>query len=405
MTTRKLIHLASQFLSVVILLAAIGITPVRAQTSDEIAKMKERAGALLEQTNYVEALPLLEKLAQFEPDNGETRFYLASALLGQAANTKDEQVRKVLRVRSRNEFIKARELGVSFPNVDVMIESLPIDGSDGGTFSTNKNANDLMKEGEALFVRGKLDEALQKYQKALELEPKLYEAALLSGDVYLQQGNFDQAEVWYQKAIAIDPNRETAYRYSATPLMKQKKTEAALVRYIEAFITEPYNRFARSGLVGWGQATDSSLAHPDIKIPTNITFDKKGNSKINLEAGALLGKDDGGAAWIIYGITRASWRKQKFVRTYPNEKAYRHSLAEEADALRSVVTLAFSEGKKPTNRSLALLKKLNDEGLLEAYVLLARPDEGIALDHPPYLKENREKLRRYMTEYVVKGGG
>lgn len=52
-----------------------------------------------------------------------------------------------------------------------------------------------------------------------------------------------------------------------------------------------------------------------------------------------------------------------------------------------------------------MLKKLDDEGLLEAYILLARPDEGIAADHPAYLRQNRDKLRRYVTQYVVNGGG
>lgn len=406
MTQQKLLNLTSRLFCVALLLVATSSIPVvRAQTTDDLPKMKERADALLKQMNFVEALPLLEKLAQLEPNDAETHYYLASALIGQAANTRDDEARKALRVRSRNEFIKAKQLGVSFANIDAMIQSLPVDGSDGGAFSTDHSANDLMKEGEAFFSQGKLDDALKSYQNALQLDPTLYDAALFSADVYLQKRNFAQAEVWYQKAIAINPNRETAYRYSATPLMRQGKAEEAMARYIEAFISEPYSRFARAGLIGWGQATKTSLAHPDIKIPTGVTFDEKGNSNIKLDASALGDKDDGGPAWILYGIIRTSWRQEKFAKTYQNEKTYRHSLAEEADALRAVVNLAFADGKKPTNVSLVTLKKLNDEGLLEAYLLLARPDEGIARDHPAFLKQNRDKLRRYVNEYVVTGGG
>ena len=120
----------------------------------------------------------------------------------------------------------------------------------------------------------------------------------------------------------------------------------------------------------------------------------------------LGGKDDGSSAWIVYGGTRSTWHKEKFAKAFPGEKTYRHSLAEEADALRSVITLATSDKKTKTlSPSLAKLKKLNDEGLLEAYILLALPDEGISQDHPAYLKQNRDKLRRYMVEYVVTGGG
>jgi len=59
----------------------------------------------------------------------------------------------------------------------------------------------------------------------------------------------------------------------------------------------------------------------------------------------LRGKDDGSFAWISYGATRSTWRKEKFAKVFPNERAYRHSLAEEADALRSVILLATADKK------------------------------------------------------------
>ena len=381
-------------------------SPIQAQT-EGTADLKRQASALLKENNYTEALPLLEKIAAAEPNDGETQFYLAFALLGQGHNTKDGATRKALRVRARQAFVKAKSLNYPEPKLDALILSLPEDGSDAPGFTSNSEANHLMEEGEALFSQGKSDEALKKYQAALQLDPKLYHAALFCGDIYLQKADYPNAEVWYQKAIAIDPNKETAYRYSATPLMKQRKTDEARDRYIEAFIVEPYNRFARGGLVQWAQATQTQLAHPDIAIPTDVTFDEKGDAKINLDAGALLGgKDDGSFAWISYGATRSTWRKEKFAKTFPNEKTYRHSLVEEADALRSVISVATADKKdKKLSPSLMRLKKLDDEGLLESYILLARPDDGIAQDHAAYLKQNRDKLRRYMVQYVVTGGG
>ena len=392
-------------LLVVMLLLAFPAT--QAQTDQSVNDLKRQASALMKENKYTEALPILEKIATLEPNDGETQFYLGFALIGQAANTKDNAARKALRVRARDAFVKARSFNFSEPRLNAMIASLPEDGSDAPGFSANTKANDLMREGEALFSQGKADEALKKYQQALEVDPTTYHAALFSGDIYLQKQDYANAEIWYQKAIAIDPNIETAYRYSATPLMKQRKIEAARDRYVEAFITEPYSRFARAGLVQWGQATQTTLAHPQIDIPTNITFDEQGNAKINLDANALLGpKDDGSFAWISYGVARSTWRKEKFAKTYPNEKLYRHSLAEEVDALRSVISLATSDKRtKNLSPSLARLKKLDQEGLLEAYILMARADDGIAQDHPAFLKTNRDKLRRYVMEYVVTGGG
>jgi tetratricopeptide (TPR) repeat protein len=379
---------------------------VYAQTDESISELKQRVAQLVEQTKYTEALPLLEKIVIAEPDNARMHYYLGAALLGQAANTKDEAARKVVRIRARKAFIRSKELGIKEPNIDAMIDTLPVDGSDASAFSQNFEANALMLAAEALFSQGKLDDALKNYQTALELDPTLYHAALFSGDVFMQKEDFASAEKWYQKAISIDPNRETAYRYSATPLMKQKRYNEARDRYIEAYIAEPYNKFSIAGITQWAQVTNTSLAHPKIDIPTDVTFDEKGNAKINLDASALLGgKDDGSFAWISYGATRSLWHKEKFAKTFPNEGTYRHSLAEEADALRSVISMATADKKMTLSPSLAKLKKLDDEGLLEAYILLARADRGISLDHPAYLKRDRDKLRKYVVQYVFTGGG
>lgn len=378
----------------------------QAQTDTNLKELKQKVVELTKQTRYTEALPLLEKIVAAEPNNAEMVFQLGFALVAQANTTIETADKQSLRVRARNAFIKAKELGVREPVVEALIQSLPPDGSDTSSFSPNLLANAVMIEAESLFGQGKLDDALKDYQKALGLDPKLYHAALFSGDVYMQRGDFSQASAWYEKAIAIDPTKETAYRYSATPLMKQGKTDAARERYIEAFITEPYNRFSRAGLIQWAQLTKTALAHPQIDIPTNVTFDEKGDAKINLDASALLGgKDDGSFAWISYGATRSVWHKEKFAKVFPNERAYRHSLAEEADALRSVVALAAVDKKsKKLSPSLAKLKQLDDEGLLEAYILLAQPDDGIAADYPAYLQANREKLHRYVAEHVIGNG-
>src|SRR5262249_51940190 len=154
---------------------------------------------------FTDALPLFEKIIAAEPNDATNQFYYGFALIGQSAATNGKDERKALRVRALKAFIKAKELGMKAPLLDGLIQSIPPDGSEGKAFSQNSEANDLMKDAEGLFSQGKLDEALTNYQKALQLDPKIYEAALFSGDVYMHKNQFDQAEVWYQKAIAIDP--------------------------------------------------------------------------------------------------------------------------------------------------------------------------------------------------------
>ena len=391
-----------------VMLCTISVPPALcAQTNDDAQAMKQKIDELVKQENYIQALPLLEKMVVIEPKNHEMHLRLGFALLGQTNITQDADERKALRIRAREAFTRAKETGDTHPVVEALIQSIPLDGSEGPAFSSNKAASDLMEQAEAFFSQGKGDEALENYQKALVLDPKLYDAAVFCGDVYVQKQDWAQAEAWYQRAIAIDPAKEKAYRYSATPYMKQKKYDIARDRYVEAYITEPYSKFSAAGLSQWGNITKTALGHPKIDIPTNVKFDEKGNANINLDANALLGgKDDGSFAWIIYGGTRSLWHKEKFAKTFPDEKTYRHSLNEEVEALRSVVHAATSEKKaKKLSPSLAKLKELDDKGLLESYILLATPDDGIAADFPKYLAQNRDKLRRYVVEYVLTNGG
>ena len=405
--TKLKAHLTRFANALLVLGLALTFAQSAAAQAGDLEQTKQKAAALINDLKYVDALPLLEKIVAAEPDNPEMQFYLGFALVAKAndIDTPEAESRRKLRVRARDSFVRAKQLGYDAPLVDALITSLPPDGSEGAEFSSNAAAAAIMKTAEAHFSKGELDEALKNYQRALVLDPKLYHGALFSGDVYLHKNNYEQAEYWYQKAISIDPNRETAYRYSATPLMRQRKFDQARDRYVEAFITEPYNRFAVSGISQWAQATNTRLGHPQIDIPVTVTFKDNGDATINLDP-AALGQDDGSFAWIGYGATRTVWRREKFAKTFPKETTYRHSLAEEADALRSVVTVAASDKRTKTLApALAKLKKLNDDGLLEAYLLLGRPDQGIAQDHRAYLATNRALLRRYVMEYVMRGGG
>ncbi len=372
---------------------------VNAQTVDEL---RQKVAVLVEANKFLEALPMLEKLAATDPNDANIQFYLGFAYLNKATVITKTDEGKLFRIKSRETFLKARLLGKQSLLLDSLIESISPDGVKKGQFSYNAEAENLMSEAESFFAQGKMDEALAKYQKALTLDPKIYYAALFSGDVYTQKVKYDLAEIWYQKAIAINPYVETAYRYSATPLMKQGKTEQARDRYIEAFITNPYDRLALSGIVQWGEATNTDLGHPSLKIPkTSTGEDGKEKTTINLSL-----EDDGSVAWIGYTATRLEWKERKFKATFPKELTYRHTLQEESEALRSVISTAKAlKGKKTKlSQELETLINLDSDGLLEAYILLAIPDDGIAEDHFSYLKSNREKLRQYVLKYVIGGG-
>jgi len=409
-------------------LASFAVAPVAAQSGkdggngtttnpgNDTAKVLE----LFKQKRFAEAAPYLERMVQADPNDSDLRFLYGFSLFIKAATANDKGETRKLLVQARQQFVKAKELGSTEETIDEMIAMIPPDGETNNsnnsssvtsqTFSKDKDAEEYMVKGERYFGTKDYDKAFEMYQKALKKDPNLYEAALWSGDAMLQKGEFDKAETWYQKAIQINPLRETAYRYSATPLMKQQKYDAARERYVEAYITEPYNARALGGLKQWSDVTGIEIGHPRIDVPATVGKSTSGNTSITLGIGDR--DDDGSFAWTAYSLARASWQDGKnglsdnFKKAYPNETVYRHSLAEEYEALKLTVTTLkarMSEKDNPVKKldsQLAKLVEIYDAGLLESYILLAMKDEGIVQDHPVYLKQNRDKLRQYVFRYV-----
>ncbi len=386
-------------------------TPPQQEGTGNYVAQRNYAFRFYDENNFTAALPLFEKLVIANPLDREVNARLGFILIGSATSYKDPEQRKKVRARGRGFLVRAQQLGADDALTKEMLERTPLDGSDVGdaSFSNKQEIDEAMREGEAAFSRGDFNKALAAYGRALKADPKLYEAALFTGDVYYKSEQPDKAGAAFAQAIAIDPDRETAYRYWGDVLMKQGKTTEARDKFIEAYIAAPYNRLAQAGFVQWANQNGVKLAHPNIVVPTNVSSPEKGKINITLDPSMLGKSDTGTAAWMMYGLTRSLWISEKFAKAYPNEKAYRHSLAEEADALRMVIESVKTQKKdkraKTLDPSLAALSKLNDDGLLEAYILIARPDAGIAQDYAAYRRANRDKLRRYVTEYVLHNGG
>lgn len=393
-----------------------------AQTTGAAAQdydtQRQRAFQLVDQSKFLEALPILEKLAIANPSDGTVAFALGFSLLASTSTMKEATERQKTRVRIRTLFLHAKEAGVNSDVLEKILASIPPDGGENDpSYSANKEADAAIREGEAAYAEGDLDKALAGYTKAFQLDPKLYEAALFAGDmrfkkaIELKEQGARQEQValageWYARAIVIEPNRETAYRYWGDALLAIDKLDEARPKFIEAIIAEPFNSLSYDGLNKWAGRNNVQLAHPEIKQPpasmrastegkqTNIMIDPK-----------RLDMSSADHYWTSYDLVRSTYRTASFQKDHPNEKEYRHSLKEESLALRIVAENAASDLKtgkvKTLDSSLVNLIKLSDAGLIEAYIFFARIDEGIARDYEDYRKTNRDKLRQYWTDIIV----
>jgi tetratricopeptide (TPR) repeat protein len=378
--------------------------PVAAQDDEE----RRRAFQLYKEAKFTEALPLFEKLAAAHPDDRDVAEHFAILVTTQAIYLKDPEARKQARMRGRELLVKAQKLGANSPLVQSLLEDITPEGDIG--FSAKKDVDEAMREGEAAFAKADFPRAIEMYQRALLLDPKLYAAALFIGDVYFKTADQAKAGEWFARAIEIDPDRETAYRYWGDSLMKQGRVSEASEKFVEAYIAEPYSRLARAGFIQYAERVNVSLAHPRVDLPANVSKKGENQTTITLDPNMFKKDDKSGSsgAWMMYGLIRASWASKEFQKAYPDEKTYRHSLKEEAAAMRAALkVLGEQKGAKPEqiDPSLEVIRKLDKEGLLEAYILLAMPDEGIAQDFASYRKSNVENLRRYVKQYVLTGGG
>jgi tetratricopeptide (TPR) repeat protein len=287
-------------------------------------------------------------------------------------------------------------------NLAHLLKELPASGAI--KFSDNPAVDQIMRAGEAAFARRDFDEAIKNYSRALELEPKNYSAALFIGNSYDRKNDFAKAREWYQRAIVDDANIETAYRYCADMLAKQGDMAGARTMLIHAAVAEPYNRMVWRELNAWATINKTAINLIYIGPPAPKDQPAPGPKPDGKQSPL-----DSGPVWAAYWAVRTDWQQGgAFLKHYPQETQYRHSLGEECEALsaaaqaeeklRNASKNAAALAKDP---SMELLLKLYHAGLIEAYVLFSLGDEGIAHDYPAYCAKNRAKLEDYMDKFVV----
>jgi len=391
------------------------VTVVAAQTPDPAER--QRALDTYDSQNMVAALPLLEKVALAYPNDPVILSRLGFALYSNSVEEKNPATRQKMRDRARTVLLKSQSLGDESNLTKMALDALSGPDATQIPFSNIQAAEAAIREGEAAFVRGDMDKAIEAYKRALDKDPQLYDAALYAGDAEFKKGynstdpqfrkdHFNAAGVWFGRAISINANRETAYRYWGDALDAEGKTEEARDKFVEAIIADPYNRNTYVGLTQWAQRHRVQLGHPKIEPPA-APGNQNGKTTINIDP-QTMNSADGSSNWLMYSLTRGAWSKSDFFKNYPAEKEYRHSLKEEAAALRVVAEACAKDlqsGKvKTLEPSLSMLVRLNQDGFMEAYVLFARPDRDIARDYADYRAANREKLKQYWLNVVIMRG-
>src|SRR5256714_4327724 len=235
------------------------LSHVKAQTSQDAGDKIKRGQALrlFDQDKRLEALPLLEELAQQNPEDEDVTVALAASLVSHAATLTDQHAAASERLRAKGLLEKSGSTNTLAKNLLQLLSAIP----EGGDiqFSANPAVEQAMRAGEAAFSRRDYDEAIKNYSRVLEMESRNYAATLFIGNTFFRKNDFARAGEWYEKAIQLDPNVETAYRYYAE--MQARKGDMAKSRsmLIHAAVAEPYNRMVWPDLMTWAALNDTKL--------------------------------------------------------------------------------------------------------------------------------------------------
>lgn len=187
------------------------------------------AGLLLQKGNDPEALKVLTKARQLEPDNFEVNLALADIYRKQK---NDEAAFSFLKLAFQNNEMplaeKVKIIASLFPKLNQPVIANNV--SELSKLIAEKNpteAKALALYGDVLYQQNNLKEALAQYQAALKLNEQVYVVWEQVINIQTLLGHYDDAIKVGDEALTIYPNQASLYYYMAYAMFKTGKYESA----------------------------------------------------------------------------------------------------------------------------------------------------------------------------------
>ncbi|WP_412466436.1 tetratricopeptide repeat protein [Pedobacter sp. KLB.chiD] len=187
------------------------------------------AGLLLQKGNDPEALKVLIKAQQLEPDNFEVNLALADIYHRQK---NDEAAFLSLKLAFQSNEMplteKVKIIAALFPRLNQPVVAKNV--TELSKLVAEKNpaeAKALALYGDVLYQQNNLKEALVQYQAALKLNEQVYVVWEQVINIQTLLGHYDEAIKVGDEALSIYPNQASLYYYMAYAQFKTGKYEAA----------------------------------------------------------------------------------------------------------------------------------------------------------------------------------
>ena len=141
--------------------------------------------------------------------------------------------------------------------ISALRESLRIDPDNGSTRAEVRRMAEKQTQFDSLLARGKRlmaenqdTQAIETFQRLLQMKPSLAEAHGRLGTLFAKAGNLDRARESLRRSIELDPDDQYGHSMLARLALVSGDLESAIQHYRDADAIEPYN--SRIHLF-WGQ--------------------------------------------------------------------------------------------------------------------------------------------------------
>ncbi len=150
-----------------------------------------------------------------------------------------------------------------------------------GLACTSGNGGAHTGLGNVLADRGRLDEAMTHYQKALEIKPDYVEAHNNLGNVLVRLNRIDEALAHYQQALKIEPDYVEAHNNLGNALVRLGRIGEAIEHHQKALEVNPdfaeaHNNLGNA-LANQGRL-DEALAHYQQALEINLDYAEAHNN-------------------------------------------------------------------------------------------------------------------------------
>lgn len=223
-----------------------------------------RARVDLLERDYKSAESRLRALVARNPNNSQTRTWLARALI--ESNRNRDAALEAERAMALNEydaeaiaalaFIRGTERkpdevralarrAISLDPLNASARrmlSQYVDGRAGYEQKVAPAARQHFERGRALKRAGKLEESVKAFEAALRIEPRYYRTLIALGDVWLREGDYERAAAAARMARDVDPEGASAHlelSYANRGLQERARIEIGATDFAAKFYSKP----------------------------------------------------------------------------------------------------------------------------------------------------------------------